>query len=67
MKMTCIAALNSRHDLQLITDSQDVEEYRKQFPGYDSFFIKIGECEVIELWGYVGLVPYLSKLVTRLI
>lgn len=64
--MPIIASLSTRQDLQLLTDSQDTEELREQFPEYNSFFVKIVDGDYQEVWGFVGTVPYLSKLVSRL-
>lgn len=65
-KTSTIAQLNNRHDLVLLTDSQDTEELRKEYQGYDSFFVTIEDGEYGEVWGFVGIVPYLSKLVSQL-
>ena len=53
-------------DLVLLTDSQDTEGLRRDYPDYDSFFVKVEYGELTEIWGFVGIVPYLSKLITKL-
>ena len=65
--MTTIYALNDRRDLILLVDSQDTEDLRKKFPRYDSFFVKTDDGDYSEVWGFVGIVPYLSKLVSKLL
>jgi hypothetical protein len=66
MKLSTIAQLQHRNDLVLLTDSQDTEEYRNQYTNYDGFFVKEKDGDIIEIWGFVGIVPYLSKLVSKL-
>lgn len=61
-----IGQLNGRQDLILLTDSQDVEELREQFTGYDSFFVLAEEGDYSEIWGFVGSIPWNSKLVSKL-
>jgi len=63
--MKTIAQLQSE-DLTLLVDSQDIEDLRKEFPDYDSFFVEVGDGEYNQVWGFVGTVPYLSKLVSKL-
>lgn len=53
--------LQDREDLIFVSDSQDVEPIKSSFPDaeeYDSFFVKIGEGEYIEIFGMFGIVPY---------
>lgn len=68
-KMRTVANLGQH--LQLVSDSQDVQairEYLGEDAGnYDAFFVAIKDGEYIEVWGMVGIVPYNSKLVSRLI
>lgn len=62
--------------LHLVTDSQDTERIREEVgdpaAGYDSFFVMEEQGEqgeqgkLAEIWGFCGIVPYLSKLVTKL-
>lgn len=63
-KMRTVANLGKH--LQLITDSQDVRavrEYLGERAGnYDAFFV-----DYTEVWGMCGIVPYMTKLVSRLI
>src|ERR1700728_3365687 len=73
VRVSTVAALNSRQDLQFISDSQDCASIRFDFGPdwvgfeYDSYFVLVDEGEYVEVWGMVGTVPYLSKLVTRLV
>ena len=68
-KMRCVANLGPH--LTLVSDSQDVQairEYLGEDAGnYDAFFVDVQNGEYVEVWGMVGIVPYLSKLVSRLI
>ena len=72
-QMSSVAALNNRVDLTFISDSQDTASIRFDFgPAwdgfeYDSYFVKVEDGEYKEIWGMCGTVPYLSKLVTKLI
>jgi hypothetical protein len=72
-QVSTVLSLNSRHDLQFISDSQDTAEVRFDFgPSwdgfeYDSYFVRIDDGEYKEIWGMCGIVPLLSKLVTRLV
>ena len=53
--MTIISDLAHRDDLFLLTLSQDTEELRKRFPGYDGFLV---DGEELEVWGFEGIIPY---------
>jgi len=68
-KMRTVANLGQH--LQLITDSQDVQAIReylgKDAGNYAAFFVDIRNGEYAEVWGMVGIVPYLSKLVNKLV
>ena len=68
-KMRMVANLGSH--LQLVSDSQDVQAIReylgKDAGGYDAFFVAIEDGDYVEVWGMVGIIPYNSKLVSRLI
>jgi hypothetical protein len=33
----------------------------------DSYFVAVKDGDYAEIWGMAGIVPYLSKLVTRLV
>lgn len=72
-QMSSVASLNNRTDLQFISDSQDTAAIRFDFgPAwdgfeYDSYFVAVADGEYKEIWGMCGTVPYLSKLVTRLV
>ena len=67
--MTAIAALPK--DLQFISDSQDVapikEHIGESASGYDAFFVRVEDGDYAEVWGICGIVPYRSKLTTRLL
>jgi hypothetical protein len=58
------------HNLRLVTDSQGTERIREEVgepaAGYDSFFVREEQGELAAVWGFCGIVPYLSKLVTKL-
>jgi len=69
-KISSVAALNNRTDLQFISDSQDVESVHdtvKNSQDYNAFFVKIENGEYTEVWGMVGIIPYLSKMVSKLV
>ena len=67
--MTAVAALPK--DLQFISDSQDVQVIRdylgERAGNYDAFFCRVQNGDYAEVWGICGIVPYNSKLTTRLI
>lgn len=58
-------------DLEFLSDSQDRETIRQALHGkgndYDAFFVRVVDGEYQEVWGIAGIVPYLSKLTTRLL
>jgi len=68
-KMRTIANLGQH--LQFICNSQDVkpiQEYLGEDAGnYDAFFVDVQDGDYTEVWGMVGIIPYNSKLVSRLI
>ena len=72
-KVSSVAALNARTDLQFISYSQDTASIRFDFGpawdgfDYDSYFVRAEDGEYKEIWGMVGIVPYLSNMVTRLV
>lgn len=58
-------------DLQFLSDSQDVQAV-KDYIGesalpYDAFFVGVGDGDYSEVWAIVGIIPYLSKLTTKLL
>jgi len=63
--------LQDRDDLSLVTDSQDVEGIKdlygndKELEEFDGFFVKVGEGEYTELYGFHGITPYLKKPVYK--
>ncbi len=69
--VSIVSLLNK--DLQFVSDSQDTAEIRFDFgPAwdgfeYDSYFVKIADGEYREIWGMCGIVPFNSKIVTRLV
>jgi hypothetical protein len=61
-----VKALNDRHDLQFISDSQDVQSLKEHFGNhcledFDSFFVKIEDGDYTEVYGINGIIPYLYK------
>ena len=68
-RMRCVANLGQH--LTLVSDSQDVQAIREHLGedagNYDAFFVDVQNGDYVEVWGMVGIVPYLSKLVSRLI
>ena len=67
--MTAVAALSS--DLQFVSDSQDVQPIKEYIgesaEGYDAFFVHIADGDYAEVWGICGIIPYNTKLTTRLV
>jgi hypothetical protein len=67
--ITAVGALPK--DLQFISDSQDVAPIKdyigESAQGYDAFFVSIQDGEYREVWGIVGIVPYNTKLTSRLL
>jgi hypothetical protein len=67
-KMRLVAHLGQH--LQLITDSQEVYAIReylgKDAGNYDAFFVDVQNGDYAEVWGMCGIIPYNSKLVSRL-
>lgn len=63
-----VASLGSR--LRFVSDPQEVKPIKefigKDADGYDSFFVQIGAGWYQEVWGMCGIVPHMSKLVTKL-
>jgi hypothetical protein len=68
-KMRLVANLGQH--LQFVSDSQDMQAIRAHLGedagNYDAFFVDTRDGEYIEVWGMVGIIPYNSKLVSRLI
>ena len=68
-RMRTVSSLGQH--LQLVSDSQDVQAIREHLGedagSYDAFFVAIADGDYTEVWGMVGIVPYNSKLVSRLI
>lgn len=68
-RMRMVANLGQH--LQLVSDSQDVQAIRDHLGSdagnYDAFFVAIKDGDYTEVWGMVGIIPYNSKLVSRLI
>jgi len=75
-----VESINNRHDLQFVSDSQDVaaiKEYLQGFKAmhellnisledYDSFFVKIEDGDYTEIYGMAGIVPYLYKTLDKI-
>ena len=65
-----VAQLNA---LQFISDSQDCASIRFDFGPewlgfeYDSYFVRASDGEYKEIWGMAGIVPHMSKPVSRLV
>lgn len=62
---------NEREDFILIQDSQDIDELKHSIPDpsakdYDGFFVKVGDGEITEVYGFEGSVPRLDTPVERL-
>lgn len=55
--------LDSRRDLQLVTDSQDTEAVKEYFGNdpnvqdFDGFFVKVEDGDYTEVYGFYGGVP----------
>lgn len=68
-RMRTVANLGQH--LYFVSDSQDVQAIREHLGedagNYDAFFVDVRDGEYVELWGMCGIVPYNSKLVSRLI
>ena len=69
-----VADLNDRHDLQFISDSQEVAPIKDylgwrygELTDYDSFFVKVTDGDYEEAYGMIGIVPYLDKEVTKIL
>lgn len=62
-----IGDLQKRDDLQLLTDSQDVNAVKEYFGNreavkeFDGFFVKVEEGDLPEVYGFHGIVPNLDK------
>lgn len=71
-EMGTIADLNKRKDLTLLTDSQDVAEIKNYFGDrpaikeFDGFFVKVGEGDIDEIYGFHGIVPNLGKTIWQI-
>ena len=67
--MSAVAALPT--ELQFVSDSQDtapIKEYiGDSASGYDAFFVHVENGDYTEVWGICGIIPYNSKLTTRLL
>lgn len=65
---TTVAELPS--ELDFVSDSQDVAAIKESLSlddEYDSFFIRTGEGEYLEIWGMVGIIPYNHKSVRKVL
>jgi hypothetical protein len=60
-----------REHLQFVSDSQGVQNVKDRIGPdaevYDSFFVATSDGDYTEVWGMCGTVPYLSKLVSKLL
>lgn len=62
--------LEQRDYLTWVDLSQDIEAIHEHIPEsqrYDTFFVDIQDGEYVEVWGMYNTVPYLNKLVYRVI
>ena len=70
-KISSVASLNNRHDLQFVSDSQDTSAIRESLgevaTDYDSFFVRVADGDYAEVWGMCGIVPRLSKMAAKLV
>ena len=68
-----IGDLEDRNDLQLVTDSQDVQDIKDYFGNapavedYDGFFVKVGDGELDEVYAFVGSIPVLNKPIFEIV
>ena len=57
--------------LQFVSDSQDVAAIKRHLgtrsDGYDSFFVAGENGDYTEVWGMCGIIPRMSKLVSRFV
>ena len=75
-----VESINTRTDLQFISDSQDVAAVKEYLQGlkavhellnislddYDSFFVKVEDGDYSEVYGMAGIVPYLYKSLDKI-
>lgn len=67
-QLVCVAQIPDSFDF--VSDSQDVEPIKHSFKKakeYDSFFVRVENGEYVSIYGMCGIVPYLSKLATKII
>lgn len=60
----------SEKEFSFVSDPQEVNYIKNDCKGlkdspYDSFFVKIEDGEYKEIYGMEGIIPYLSKTVTK--
>jgi hypothetical protein len=73
IQVSTVGSLDSRTDLVFISDSSECAEIRFDFGDkwegfdYDSYLVHAEDGEYKEIWGMSGIVPYKSKLVTRIL
>lgn len=67
--MSAVGALPN--ELQFVSDSQDIAPIKEHIGAsatdYDAFFVNVENGDYTEVWGICGIVPYKSKLTTRLL
>lgn len=67
-----IADLQGRDDLILVQQDQEVQELRDMLPDkksvkdFDGFFVKVGDGELTEVFGFEGSVPSLDTPIQKL-
>jgi len=66
-----ISQLPQDEGLQLVTDSQDVDNIKEYLGGigndYDSFFVRVEDGDFVEVYGFYGIVPRLDRTCYKLI
>lgn len=59
--------LQDREDIQFLSDSQDVEDLRKEYPNYMTFFVVVGDGEYTQIYGMNHVIPFLEHDITKLL
>lgn len=58
------------NSFQFVSDSQDVKPIKESLGTgggeFDSFFVKIGDGDYVEVWGIHGVIPYTNKTAYQL-
>jgi len=69
-KFGTVKDLDKRADLDLVTNTYDVEAIKDNFRNanvdeFDGFFVRVGEGEYEEVYGFYGNTPYLGNEVYK--